>query len=134
MNAELYLKRVNKIDAIIATKKQRYQALVDAAEGLGSFSVSERVQTSKNLHSTEDTILRYVVIEGEINALEEEKNGILATIEKLPTKEYKVLYSFYIAENTLKEIAYDFDRSYEWAKKKKRRGLALLQEILNKRG
>lgn len=134
MNAESYIKRVNKIDAIIANKRRQYQSLVDAAESLGGFSVSERVQSSKNLHRGEDAILRYVVIEGEIKALEEEKNAILATLERLPTTEYKILYSFYIEEATLKEIAFNFKKSYEWAKKKKRRALSLLQSILNKRG
>lgn len=134
MNAEQYIKRVNKIDALIRSKRRQHQRYVDAAEGSGGFSAGDRVQSSRNLHKSADAVARYIDIEGEIKALEGEKNGILATIERLPEKEYLVLCAFYIEEQSLKEIAYDFDRSYEWAKKKKRRGLSLLQEMINKRG
>ena len=134
MNAEQYIKRINKIDALILSKRRQYQRWVDAAEGMsGGFSAGDRVQGSRNLHKASDAVARYIDIEGEIKALTEEKNGILRTIEKLPEKEYRVLCAFYIEEQSLKEIAFDFDRSYEWAKKKKRRALSLLQGILDKK-
>lgn len=134
MNAEQYVKQINKIDALILNKKRQHQRWVDVAEGMsGGFSVGDRVQSSRNLYKTADAVARYIDIESEINALTEEKNGILATIEMLPEKEYRVLCAFYIEEQSLKEIAFEFDKSYEWVKKKKRRALSLLQGYLDKK-
>lgn len=134
MNAEQYVKQINKIDALVLNKKRQHQRWVDAAEGMsGGFSVGDRVQSSRNLYKTADAVARYIDIEVEIKALTEEKNGILATIERLPEKEYRILCAYYIEEQSLKEIAFEFDKSYEWVKKKKRRALSLLQGFLDKK-
>ena len=62
--------------------------------------------------------------------LQKERKAIIHTIEKLPPDEYEVLYKLYIEDQTLKEIAYHFGRSYDWAKKKKKDGLARVQEMI----
>ena len=59
MQAEKYLSRIILIDAIISNKKEEYNRCVKIAEGLGDFSVSERVQTSRNLHSGQNAIIKY---------------------------------------------------------------------------
>ena len=133
MNAEIFVKRINKIDAIVQIKRKQYQRLVDVAEGVSSgFSAGDRVQSSPNLHKGADAVAGYVMIEDEINKLLDKKIGILAVLERLPEKEYEVLYAYYVDEKGLKEIAFEHQKSYEWAKKKKHDALWRLQRILDK--
>ena len=133
LNAEHFIKRINKIDALIFNKRKQYQRLVDVAEGMsGGFSVGDRVQSSRNLYKSADAVASYVVIEQEIDKLLDEKGGILAVLERLPEKEYRILYAYYVEEQSLKEIAFEHKMSYEWAKKKKHDALVRLQRLLDK--
>lgn len=133
MTAEEYVKRIRKIDIIVKNKLSDHARWVEVAEGLGGASVGERVQAPRNLQKIPEAIGKYVDIEGEIKALERERQEIINTLENLPTCEYEVLYMLYVQEDTLKEVAYHFGRSYEWAKAKKRKALRLLQDILDKK-
>lgn len=134
MTAEEYVKRLWKIDRIVNNKLLEHARLVGVAEGLNGASIGEREQSSRNLQRIPDAIGKYIDIESEIRALELERQSIMQTIEKLPAYEYEVLYMLYVKDQTLKEVAYAFGRSYEWAKAKKRKALNLLQNILDKKG
>ena len=131
MTAERYLEQIKKIDAIISNKLKEYKRWVDVAEGLGGFSVGEKVQTSRNLQQIPDAIGRYIDIEREIAEYNRQRAAIIANLEKLPRIEYDFLYKLYVEGFSYKEIAYHFDRSYDWVKRKKRVALRLLQEILD---
>lgn len=131
MKAKAYLQRVKKLDAMIVDKTEEYKRWVTLAEGMGGFCVSERVQSSKNLSQMPDAVAHYVDIEMEIKALKREKNGILHNLERLPTVEYLVLYKSYIKDYTVKDLANYFDKSYAWAKGKRKSALAMLQKILD---
>ena len=70
MTAEEYLKQIKMIDAIIINKKKEYRRWKDIADGYGGgFSVSERVQTTRNLQRGSDAIIEYISIEQEISSL-----------------------------------------------------------------
>lgn len=131
MTAEQFLERVKKIDALIENKLKEYNRWVEAAEGMGGFSVSERVMSSGSLQKMPDAIGNYIDIEQEIKALKQERRAIINTLEQLPPTEYKLLHKSFIEDYTLYEIADYFKRSYDWAKKKKRTALNLLQEIID---
>lgn len=133
MKAETYLERVKIIDGILPDKREDYARWVELAEGLGGFSVSDRVQSSKNLQQMQKAIDKYLDIEREIDALEQERIEIIKTLESLPRYEYKTLHTIYVKDGTLKEIAYMFGMSYSWAKEKKKNGLSLIQAILDER-
>lgn len=130
MQAEQYLDRVKKIDAMIKNKLRDHERWVEVAEGLGGASVGERVQTSRNLHRGSDAIGNYIDIENEIAHLKQERQAIIQTIEQLPSTEYEVIYKLYVQDYTLKELAYHFGKSYDWVKRKKSNGLKLLQGML----
>lgn len=132
MTAEQYLERVKKIDALIENKVKDYKRWVVAAEGMGGFSVSERVSSSGNLQKMPIAIANYIDIEQEIEALKQERRAIIKTLEQLPPVEYETLHKIFIQEYTLFEVADYFGKSYEWAKKKKRSALNLLQAIIDK--
>ena len=134
MTAEEYVKRIQRIDVIVHNKLYEHARWVGVAEGLNGASVGDRVQASRNLQKIPDAIGKYIDIEGEIRALELERQSIMQTIEKLPAIEYEVLYMFYVKDCSLKEIAYHFKRSYDWAKARKKKALQLLQDMLDKKG
>lgn len=133
MNAETYLDRIKKIDSMIKNKLRDYARWVEVADGLGGAALGERVQSSRNLHRGSDAIDTYIDLEREINALKKDRQSIIDTIEKLPSAEYGVIYKLYVEDYTLKEVAYHFQKSYEWAKYKRKQGIELVQAVLDKR-
>ncbi len=138
MTAEEYLEQIKMIDAIVKSKWQDYQYWVEIANGLGGFSVEERVQTTKNPQRGTDAILKYIGIEDEIKKLLMRRQDIINTIQQLPYNEYRVLYVLFVEtkkngdDYMLKELPSMFHKSYDWCKKKKRRGLDLVQNILDR--
>ena len=126
------MEQIKKLDAIISNKLKDYKRWVGIAEGLGGFSAGERVQTSRNLHQIPEAIGRYIDIEGEIEDYRKQRADIIATLERLPPLEYDLLYKLYVEGSRPKEIAYHFDRSYEWVMKEKRKALDSLQSIIDK--
>ena len=131
MTAERYLEQIKKLDAIISNKLKDYKRWVGIAEGLGGFSAGERVQTSRNLHQIPEAIGRYIDIEGEIEGYRKQRADIIATLERLPQTEYDLLYKLYVEGSRPKEIAYEYDRSYDWVVKGRRKALEMLQHILD---
>lgn len=133
MRAEDYLFQVKKYDSMILNKESERRRWVSIASGIGDFSVSERVQSTRNLHKNQDAILEYIEIEREIKRLKQEREAIIKTLERLPGTEYKILYMLFIQEPeaSLKEVAYHFKKSYDWAKWRKGRGLKMLQRIID---
>jgi DNA-directed RNA polymerase specialized sigma24 family protein len=131
MTAETYLDRIKKIDAMIKNKLRDRARWVEIAQGLGCAAVGERVQSSRNLHRGSDAIGNYIDIDREIDALKQERQEIIQTVERLPSAEYDVIYKLYVQDFSMKEVAYHNKRSYDWVKDKKRKGLDILQGILN---
>lgn len=131
MTAEQYLEQLKKLDAMINNKKRDYERWANVADGLGDFSITERVKTSRNLHRSSDAIIEYISIEEEIKALEHKRNGIIETLQLLPCDEYNILYAIYVDGNMLKELPSLFHKSYAWVKWKKRSALDHVQQIID---
>lgn len=133
MTAEQYLNQIKKIDAIIINKLDEYKRWVDIAEGMGGFSVGDKVQSSRNLQQIPNAIGRYVDIDKEIEDLKKKRQAIIRTLERLPPIEYKILYDLFVKDEDcgLKELAYHFKKSYSWVKKRKNKGLMMVQDILD---
>ncbi len=131
MEATRYLERIRKIDTMLVNRIEDYQRWIEVAEGLGGGAVGERVQTSRNLHRGADAIGNYIDIEKEIDRLKQERMDIIKTIERLPPLEYDLIYKLYVQDQTLKELAFRFKKSYEWVKVKKRQAMSLVQHMLD---
>jgi DNA-directed RNA polymerase specialized sigma24 family protein len=131
MTAEQYLRQIEKLDTKIAIKQKEYARLVASANSMGGFCAGERVQSTRNLHRGADTIAEYIDVEREINALKSQKKAILDTIQRLPSKEYKLLYRVYVEGAMIKELPSEFNKSYSWVQMKKRKALEHLQIILD---
>lgn len=139
MTAEKYLEQIKSIDAIIINKLKDHRRFVELATGIGGFSVGERVKASPNLQRGADAIGAYIDLERDIAELTRKREAIIKDIEKLPPIEYKIIYMLYVDytedgdDYTFKELAYIFKKSYDFIKKRKRRGLAILQRVLDER-
>ena len=131
MNAEEYLDRVKKLDAMIRNKMRDHERWLQIADGFGGASTGDRVQSSRNLHKGSDAIGNYIDIEKDILKLKQERESIIKTIESLPLDEYKVIYGIYVSGQSLKEIAYNERKSYEWVKKHRASGIDMIQAILD---
>ena len=131
MTTEEYLDQIKKYDEMIKNREEDYQRKVEKASSLGGFSVTERVQSSRNLHKDQDAIAEYLDIERDIARLKEKRQKIIALIERLPFIEYKVIYILFVKEGdfALKDVAWEFHRSYDWAKKRKRKALRMIQRM-----
>ena len=134
MNAVEYLERIKKLDVLIQGRLRDYKRWCDIADGMGGVSTVDRVQSSRNLHRGQDAIIEYISIEEDIERLKDERMQIIRTIERLPIPEYSILCKIYIEDFTMKEIAFSYERSYDWVKKKKRRALKMIQQILDEEG
>jgi hypothetical protein len=141
LNAVEYLDQIKKIDFKIRNNNRDHERWVNIADGMGGFSVSERVQTSKDLHKGQNAIAEYIDIERENTELKQKRAEIIGTIERLPSTEYEIIYLLFVGEYderrdfyvryTMKEVAYRFDRSYEWVKKRKRKALKMIQAFID---
>ena len=133
MTAEEYLEQIKTIDAIIINKRKERKRWESIADSLGGFSVSDRVQTSRNLHRGSDAIGEYIDIDREIEELEGKRQGIIDTIQRLPSIEYRVLYMLFVEDYMLKELPSEFNKSYAWVKDKKRKALKHVQNIIDEK-
>lgn len=122
------------IDAILINKLEDHRRWVELADSLGGFSVGERVQSSPNLQRGAAAIDNYLDLEREMKQLRAERQAIITTLQELPYHEYDILYSIYVQtpQPSYRRIASKHGKSYDWVKKGKRRGLEMLQEILDK--
>lgn len=132
MTAVECLQQIKRYDYIIANKLKEHRRWVEVADGIGGFSVGERVQSSRNLHKGADAISNYIDIEREIKELEKKRQNMIDVVQKLSPIEYDILYKLYIEDHVMKELASEYHKSYAWVKEKKRKALAHLQEILDK--
>lgn len=131
MTAEEYILQIDRIDRIITNKTADVLKWRERAKSLGGFSSGERVQESKDPHSVEDIISKYLDIEEEIKVLAFQRQSIIKTIERLPVDEYDVIYKFYVLKIPYKELVYDLSKSYTWIKEQRKMGLDRIQEILD---
>ena len=132
MTAEQCLQQIKRYDYIIANKLKEYRRWVEVADGMGGFSVGDKVQSSRNLHKGADAISNYIDIEREIDELKKKRQELINTLQLLSPIEYDILYKLYIEDYVLKELASEFHKSYTWVKEKKRKALGHLQDILDK--
>lgn len=131
MNAKDYLRQIRLLDVLIQDKKNEIQRCDDSATSLGSFSVGERVQSSRNLHKMQDAIHESIDLKNEVVTLSNKRQEIISTIKRLPVDECKVLYMVYVKGYLVKQAAVELKKSYIWAKKMHTKGLNDIQSMLD---
>ncbi len=135
--AQLFLERVEKIEAIIENKLIEQRQWREIAMSITANMDGERVQASKSTSKMADAVINCVAIEDEIaEAVERliaEKQKVTQTIEQLysPT-EYRILHMRYIQHISLTDISEKLDKEYTWVTTTHGRALKHLQSILDR--
>lgn len=136
--AQVYLERVDKLNAMIENKMAEVAQWRGVALGITTNSEGERVQSSGSQQKMADAIDRVVDLQAEINGmidkLIETKQEIIRTIEQLNATEYDVLHKRYIQGMTFDEIGVAKGKSTSWATTVHGRSLQSLLRVLSDRG
>lgn len=137
-DAQAFLSRVEKIDALVENKLIEQRQWKDLALNITANMGGERVQSSSTTTSKmEDAVVKCIMIEDEIAAavdrLIAEKKKVVQTIEALrsPT-EYRILHMRYIQYISLTDIADKLDKEYTWVTTVHGRAVKHVQDILRK--
>lgn len=138
MEAKAYLEKVSKLDKLIANKLKEIEQWKSIAEGTSISSNADRVQTSVSLHKMEDAVIRIVDLENETREMIDSyiamKQDVISVIESLSDATlYDILHKRYIQGIPLTEVSIILDLSWESTKRKHKKALRLVQEILNER-
>ena len=135
--AEVFLKSVEKIDAILENKLIEQQQWRSIATSGSANMEGERVQSSSPKSKLENAVVNCVAMEDEIcecvDKLIEEKRKVTKVIESLYSPmEYKILHMRYIQYISLSDIADRLNREYTWVTTTHGRALKNVQKILDK--
>ena len=112
MTAKEYLRQIELLNAKISRRQKQIDELHALAEGNGSPSLSERVQTSMDGDKMSDAVSKYVDLESELEEMVCDlmvlKNRIIGEIEELDDVRYvQILEKRYVDCMTFEQIAVD---------------------------
>lgn len=135
--AQVFLERVEMLDAVVENKLIEQRQWKDLALNITANMGGDRVQSTASKSKMADAIEKCILMEDEIadavDKLIEEKQSIVNTIEKLYSPmEYKILHMRYIQHISLKDIADKLNRDYSWVTTTHGRALKHIQNILDR--
>jgi len=133
VNAEDYLGKISYYDACIESCRDRIKKLKETAEKRTSNLTPNKVQSSPSKEKMADAVISYSDIEATMKDYEEKRQEIIDTIGSLKPNEAIVLHKRYVDDKTLKGIAKEAGRAYEWASRHHRSGKKDIQRILDER-
>lgn len=132
VDAREYLKQVRRLSRIINNKRSEKSQWESLATGT-TVSGGERVRASSSQSRMADAVMRSVDLEKEIQELIAKRHEIIKTIEQLPENLYNVIYAKYVRNiNSYYDIGKEFDRSESWAYQMHKKGLDIIQMMLDK--
>ena len=135
LSARVYLEQLALIDEQINQDIERLEEMKQSARSTGSFDYSrERVQTSPVGDKLCSDVTRYVTrdeqINREIDSFVDAKEQIIREIRGLRCADYvKVLYKVYVQFKTIKDTAYEIQRSYKYTLDIHKKALKAFEEM-----
>lgn len=138
MSGKEYLRKIARMELFIQSKKERLAVLKEMSSSISSPGFDDMPKSpNKGKSRLEETILKYIELENEIKAdeenLEHEKLIILEAIGKIEEPEYQtVLISRYFKHQTWDEIANSLFYTKRWIYSIHGRALEKLDEKLVK--
>ncbi len=138
MSGKDYLRKIARMELFIQSKKERLAVLKEMSSSVSSPGFDDMPKSpNKGKSRLEETILKYIELENEIKAdeenLEHEKLIILEAIGKIEEPEYQtVLISRYFKHQTWDEIANSLFYTKRWIYSIHGRALEKLDEKLSK--
>lgn len=131
MTAREYVKQLERIDILIASKaaeKARWEAL---ALDTGARQSGDRVQGSGNQQKMAGAVESAVDIDVEIASLQAQRHEITRTLEKLQVDEFWMLNAVYGKHVSIGQAAWERGKSYSWGRTLHNRAMENLEKILN---
>ena len=138
MNALDFLQQAYMLDQRIQTKLSFISSLRALAENVRTFTETERVCRSRNVSAMEDTIIRIIEqeqeVNGEIDRLVDLKKEILDVIARVRDMNCRlILEKRHLCFESWPTIGAEMGHTARWAQIKHRMALELVQRILDER-
>lgn len=135
MNAKEYLAQAYRLDQRINSKLEQLEVMRSLTQRVTSTFGGEHVSHTRNVTSLQDSILRLMEAEEELNrdidALVDLKMDIAANIAKVRNdNERLLLEKRYLCFKTWEEIAVDMHYTTRWVRKVHDRALDVMEKIL----
>lgn len=137
-DARRYLEQVSKLDKLIANKIKEIEQWRSIAEGTSTGSNGDRVQASVSLYKMEDAVIHIVEMEEQANKMIDRctymKQDAISLIEMIEDATmYDLMHKRYIEGIPLTEVADMCGLSWDSTKRKHKKALRIVQEIMNER-
>ncbi|WP_373898846.1 DUF1492 domain-containing protein [Haloimpatiens sp. FM7315] len=135
MTAKEYLSQAYRIDQRINSKLEQIVSLRALATKATSTLSDTPPSETRNVHSMEDTIVKMVDLENEINedidALVNIKQEVVTTIKKVDNQEYQTLLELrYLCFKSWEQIAMELGYDLRWIYRLHQRALAVVKDII----
>lgn len=136
MTARQYLEQVQRIKGSIEVLSQEVDALETIATRTVGAMTPDKIQVSKTGKEGEDTVLKIVELQTEINTkltyLISVRKEVALNIAIYSPYDAGVLYDYYIKGKTLEEIEKENGKKKPWAMRRKEAGEKAIQSAINK--
>ena len=138
MNAFDYLSQAYMLEQRIQTKLQHVSSLRSLAQTVSSFTGNEPVVHTRNVTQLEDTVIKIMEQEQELNAeidrLVDLKREIMDVLDEVKDMNFRlILEKRYLCVESWPKIGEDMGHSDRWAQLKHQAALRVVQQILDKR-
>ncbi len=138
MNAFEYLSQAYMLEQRIRTKLEHISALRSLAQTVSSFRDNEPVSHTRNVTQLEDTLIKIMQQEQELNAeidrLVDLKREIMEVLEEVKDMNYRlILEKRHLCFESWPRIGREMGHSDRWAQQKHEAALRVVQQILDRR-
>ena len=138
MNAYEYLSQAYMLEQRIQTKLHHISALRSLAQTVSSFTDKEPVSHTRNVTQLEDTVIKIMQQEEELNAeidrLVDLKREIMEVLDEVKDMNYRlILEKRYLCFESWPKIGEEMGHSDRWAQLKHQAALRVVQQILDRR-
>lgn len=130
MDIEKYLEHILTIPSIIKNKQIEREIWFEMAQGGGSGSNGDRVQSSGDQQRMANAVAKYSDVDAEIQRLQDELIDFVRNIEQLVEVEYGIMHDIYIKRMKVAEICAEEKKSDTWVRSNLKKAKANLKRIL----
>ena len=138
MNAFDYLSQAYMLEQRIQTKLQHVSSLRSLAQTVSSFTGNEPVVHTRNVTQLEDTVIKIMEQEQELNAeidrLVDLKREIMDVLDEVKDMNFRlILEKRHLCFESWPQIGEEMGHTDRWAQTKHLMALQVVQQILDKR-
>ena len=135
MNAVEFVEQIEKFDELMQDKRDEIKRLQDIALSITVSMDGEKVKSTPNPEKMASAVAGYLDLEAQLQLsiiqYATERQKVIGVLERLPTKEYKILYKKYVLMQDYQTIADAIGKSYSHVTSWHGIALAHLQKILD---